>query len=81
MTGPANTDAAGLLRAAEIGAAEGLHFVYAGNLPGSVRNWENTYCPGCGTRLIERVGYRVGENRIRDGRCPDCRATVPGVWE
>ena len=81
MTDPANTDAAGLLRAAEIGAAEGLHFVYAGNLPGSVRNSENTYCPGCGTRLIERVGYRVGENRIRDGRCPDCGATVPGLWE
>jgi len=81
MRGPANTDAAGLLRAAEIGAAEGLHFVYAGNLPGSVRNWENTYCSGCGTRLVERVGYRVGENRIRDGRCPDCGATVPGRWE
>jgi pyruvate formate lyase activating enzyme len=80
MTGRANTTATALLRAAEIGFAEGLHFVYAGNLPGSVRNWENTYCPGCGERLVERVGFRVGENRIRDGRCPDCRAAVPGVW-
>ncbi|HEY6552571.1 MAG TPA: radical SAM protein, partial [Vicinamibacteria bacterium] len=80
MTERANTTAAALLRAAEIGSAEGLHFVYAGNLPGSVRNWENTYCPGCAGRLVERVGFRVGENRIRDGRCPDCQAAVPGVW-
>ena len=80
MTEPANTTVTTLLRAAEIGATEGLHFVYAGNLPGSVRNWENTYCSGCGSRLIVRVGFRVTENRIPDGRCPDCRATVPGVW-
>jgi len=80
MTDPANTSAAGLLRAAEIGVREGLHFVYAGNLPGSVRNWENTYCPGCRSRLVERVGFRIRENRIRDGRCPDCKGPVPGVW-
>jgi pyruvate formate lyase activating enzyme len=80
MTEPSNTTASTLLRAAEIGASEGLHFVYAGNLPGSVRSFENTYCPGCGGRLVERVGYRVEENRIRDGRCPDCGAAIPGVW-
>ncbi len=81
MTEPANTTVATLLRAAEIGTAEGLHFVYAGNLPGAVRNWENTICPACGSLLVERVGFRVRENRIRDGRCPDCKRTVPGVWE
>jgi pyruvate formate lyase activating enzyme len=80
MSEPSNTTAATLLRAAEIGASAGLHFVYAGNLPGSVRNSEHTYCPGCGSRLVERVGFRVGENRIRDGRCPDCGAAVPGMW-
>jgi pyruvate formate lyase activating enzyme len=80
MTKPTNTAAAGLLRAAEIGAAEGLHYVYAGNLPGSVRNWENTYCPGCRARLVERVGYRILENRVCDGRCPDCQTPIAGVW-
>jgi pyruvate formate lyase activating enzyme len=70
-----------LLRAAEIGAQEGLHFVYAGNLPGAVRSWENTYCPGCRAALVERLGFRVLANRIgADGRCPDCRQAVPGVW-
>src|SRR6266851_3953362 len=40
MTEPPNTTASQLIRAAEIGAGEGLHFVYAGNLPGRVGEWE-----------------------------------------
>ena len=75
------TSARALLQAAEIGAAEGLHFVYAGNLPGVVRSWENTYCPSCRGLLVERLGFRVLANRLgADGRCPDCRKVVPGVW-
>jgi pyruvate formate lyase activating enzyme len=70
-----------LLEAAEIGTREGLHFVYAGNLPGAVRSWENTYCPGCRACLVERVGFHVVRNRIGpDGRCPDCTREIPGVW-
>ena len=75
------TSVQALLRAAETGAAEGLHFVYAGNLPGSVRSFESTYCPGCRSPLVERLGYRVLRNRLdASGRCPDCRRTIPGVW-
>jgi len=36
MTDPDDTGVATLLRAARIGAREGLHFVYAGNVPGAV---------------------------------------------
>ncbi len=75
------TSVRSLLRAAEIGATEGLRFVYAGNLPGAVRSWENTHCPGCRTLLVERVGFRVLSNRLGgDGRCPKCQAIIPGVW-
>jgi pyruvate formate lyase activating enzyme len=75
------TSVQSLLRAAETGAAEGLHFVYAGNLPGAVRSFENTYCPGCRGLLVERLGYRILRNRMdASGRCPECRQTVPGVW-
>ncbi len=80
MTGPDNTSVATLLRAAEIGAAEGLRFVYAGNLPGQVGKWENTYCPGCGELLIERYGFRVLRDRVADGHCPRCRRFIPGFW-
>ena len=75
------TSVRSLLRAAETGAAEGLRFVYAGNLPGAVRRWENTHCPGCQQVLVERLGFRVLRTRLGgDGRCPDCRWAVPGVW-
>jgi pyruvate formate lyase activating enzyme len=77
----APTSARTLLRAAEIGLEEGLRFVYAGNLPGAVRNLENTYCPGCSALVVERVGFRVLQNRVgADGLCPSCRRAIPGVW-
>ena len=81
MAATDNTAGASLLRAAQIGRAEGLHFVYAGNLPGRVGEWENTYCPGCRTSLVERTGFRVLRNVVTsEGACPSCRRPVPGVW-
>jgi pyruvate formate lyase activating enzyme len=81
MTDPRNTVAEDLMRAAEIGAAEGLHFVYAGNLPGRVGEWENTRCPRCGRTLIERNGFVVRSYAITaEGQCPDCRCDIPGRW-
>jgi pyruvate formate lyase activating enzyme len=81
LTEPANTSARDLIRAAEIGAEEGLHFVYAGNLPGRVGEWENTRCPKCRRTLIERFGYLVKDYRITgEGRCGYCHSAVPGVW-
>ncbi len=81
MTDPDPTPVRTLLRAAEIGRREGLRFVYAGNLPGDVGDWENTRCPGCADLLIERVGYRILDYRITGGgTCPGCGVPVPGVW-
>jgi pyruvate formate lyase activating enzyme len=61
-----------LVRVCEIGAEEGLNFVYAGNLPGRVGRWEHTWCPGCLAPLIKRLGYVILENRVAaGGRCPD----------
>ena len=59
MTDPDDTTAATLLRAAEIGQAAGLRYVYAGNLPGQVGDYEHTFCPTCHTRVIERYGYVI----------------------
>ena len=81
MREPANTSARMLIRAAEIGYAEGLRYVYAGNLPGRAAAYENTRCPGCGTTLVERHGFRVRSNRITStGRCPDCQTAIAGIW-
>jgi pyruvate formate lyase activating enzyme len=75
-----NTGVNTLLRAAEIGVKAGLHFVYAGNLPGRVGPYENTYCPACHTLLIERYGYTILQNVMSDGVCPKCRTAIAGVW-
>jgi pyruvate formate lyase activating enzyme len=70
-----------LIRAAEIGQEAGLHYVYAGNLPGRVRSLEDTYCPACNTRLIQRIGYTVREYKITaGGTCPKCGVRQAGVW-
>jgi pyruvate formate lyase activating enzyme len=81
MTNSPNTMPAQLIRAAEIGAEEGLDFVYAGNAPGRVGNWEHTWCPRCREKLVERFGYLVtGYHLTPDGHCPKCGYDVPGVW-
>jgi len=80
MTEPDNTPAAALTHAAEIGYDAGLHFVYAGNLPGKMGKYENTYCPSCGELLIERIGFSVVKNDLASGCCPKCNRAIPGLW-
>lgn len=81
MTEAANTTATMLERACEIGAATGLKFIYAGNLPGRVGRWEHTWCPDCGDQLIERHGYTIRRQRVgADGKCPSCGRHIPGIW-
>jgi pyruvate formate lyase activating enzyme len=80
MTDHGATPASTLLRAAEIGSRAGLHYVYAGNLPGRVGEWENTRCPQCRATVIERYGFQVTKNRLVDGACPQCQTPIPGRW-
>jgi len=81
MTDPDPTPARTLLRAAEIGREAGLHYVYAGNLPGQVEEYEITYCPNCNTPLVIRSGYFIKEYRLTaQGTCPQCHTPIPGVW-
>jgi pyruvate formate lyase activating enzyme len=76
-----NTSSTILMRAAEIGREAGLHYVYAGNLPGMVDEYESTFCPGCRTTLVKRTGYYIHEvNVTPQGTCPRCGMAVPGVW-
>ena len=74
------TPAEKLVEACEIGASEGLRFLYAGNLPGRVGPWEDTRCTACRATLIRRRGFRVLANRVAGGSCPDCGTPLPGRW-
>jgi pyruvate formate lyase activating enzyme len=73
------TPVATLERAKAIADAEGLHYVYIGNVPGHPA--QNTYCPKCRKLLVERLGFTASKMQIRkDGSCPFCKHPIPGVW-
>ncbi len=72
------TPVATLERAWQIGKEARLDFVYLGNVAGG--QYDNTYCPACGTLLIRRVGFDVAFNKLEAGRCPQCHCEIAGVW-
>ena len=65
-----------LQRAHDISKAEGLDFVYLGNLPGHPA--ESTYCPACGKMLIERQGYYTKIVNLKGSACGACGREIPG---
>jgi pyruvate formate lyase activating enzyme len=81
MTAPDNTSPQSLIRAAEIGREAGLRYVYAGNLPGHVGEYESTHCPKCNSLLVKRSGYFIEKNRLtEEGKCPKCGEKIAGLW-
>jgi pyruvate formate lyase activating enzyme len=80
MTDHDLTTADTLLRAATSGREAGLRYVYAGNLPGRVGDYENTCCPECHATVVERSGYRIRAVHLADGRCVRCGTRIAGTW-
>ena len=79
--GQRDTTVEDLLRAVEIGREAGLRYIYAGNLPGMVEQWEDTRCPHCSETLVSRYGYLIADYRLTpDGCCSNCRKKIPGRW-
>jgi pyruvate formate lyase activating enzyme len=75
------TRADDLMKIVEYGKQAGLQYMYPGNLPGQVGEWENTRCHHCSATVIRRWGFLVTENRVKaDGACPDCGKALPGIW-
>jgi pyruvate formate lyase activating enzyme len=68
-----------LEKARAVALEVGLHYVFIGNVPGHAG--EHTYCPKCGTTLIQRLGYQVQLREFRDGRCLKCGQGIPGIWK
>ena len=67
-----------LERCKAIADAEGLHYVYIGNVPG--HKAENTFCPHCGRKIVERRGFLINKIDISDNACAFCGTEIPGVW-
>jgi len=69
-----------LTRARRIALANGVRYAYTGNVVDP--EGSSTWCHACGARVIERVGYDIGEWRLdAEGRCRGCRTAVPGRFE
>lgn len=58
-----------LKKAWEIGKKAGLKYIYTGNVPGIPS--EDTFCPKCGTLVIDRTGYIISRHD-KSGKCPKC---------
>lgn len=66
-----------LIQARKTAIDVGLKFVYIGNIRHEA---ESTYCPECKKMLIERIGYFIKQNNIKNGKCGFCGARISGVW-
>jgi len=58
-----------LEKAYKIGKEIGLKYVYTGNVPGI--DSEDTFCPKCGKKMIERTGYLI-KRLDKNGKCSKC---------
>ena len=67
-----------LTRFRKLAMAEGIRYVYVGNVPEHDGN--NTYCHGCGSLLIERRGYFIPTYALDGDRCKNCQTVIPGRW-
>lgn len=66
-----------LILARDIGLKAGLKYVYTGNVPGE--NGEKTFCYQCGKILMDRWGFYIKKNRIKNHRCKYCGTAIHGV--
>jgi pyruvate formate lyase activating enzyme len=78
MTDRGATPASTLKRAREIGLSEGLRYVFVGNIPGD--GGENTICPSCRRSVVERVGFSIISQHLKDGKCGYCGEPIAGVY-
>jgi pyruvate formate lyase activating enzyme len=74
------TPPATLRRARQIALANGLRYVYTGNVLD--RETGSTWGHACGALLIERSGYDLGAWHLTaDGRCAGCSQPCAGVFD
>jgi pyruvate formate lyase activating enzyme len=71
------TPPASVKRARAIAKAQGLRYVYTGNIVDP--DGGSTDCPGCGQRLISRDWHAVAQCAVGEAqRCPHCATHIAG---
>ena len=65
-------------RARAVAIESGLKHVYISRVAG--HEGENTFCPGCGEKIIVRMGFIIEEIHLEKGKCAYCNTPVAGRW-
>lgn len=79
MDTPATT-AGSLIEAVTIARKNGVRYAYVGNIHNA--EYDSTWCHQCGSRLIERDWYQLGEWNLTDnGHCRKCGSRCAGVFD
>jgi len=78
LSGGIPTPVETLRRARDIARAEGVRYVYIGNVAGEDGT---TYCPHCGSVVVNRDGFSITANNLKAGACGNCATKIAGVWE
>jgi pyruvate formate lyase activating enzyme len=73
------TPPATLTRARAIARAEGLRYVYTGNVHDP--DGQTTFCPGCEAAVIERDWHAVRAVRMNGSACAACGTEIAGRFE
>lgn len=68
-----------LENALDIAREEGIKYVSIGNVPGHRNN--SSFCADCDEIVIRRRHFEVRVINLTDGKCDNCGAEIPGVWE
>jgi pyruvate formate lyase activating enzyme len=67
-----------LEKAKEIASGAGIKYVYIGNIPGSAAI--STTCPHGKKVIVERKGFMIINNSIKNGSCSFCGEKISGRW-
>ena len=64
--------------ARDIALESGIKFVYIGNI---ATEFEDTFCPNCGEKIIDRSGYLIKSQNLENGKCKFCGYEISGVFQ
>lgn len=74
LTSVPKTSEKTLLNAYDLAKKAGLEFVYLGNIWAGDR--DDTYCPKCGTKVIDREGFSIRKTKLKGDKCGSCGASL-----
>ncbi len=77
MLDKSHTSLTNLINAGEIAKRIGLENVYCGNM---INENEDTFCPKCKRKVVERTGFNVISINIINGKCLFCKNKIAGVF-